>query len=52
MGEDELRDALQRLVFMLPPNELVLWTMLAVALLLAAYWRVGAGRRFRGPAAG
>jgi amino acid transporter len=39
-------------IFMLPPNELVLWTMLAVALLLAAYWRVGAGRRFRGPGGG
>jgi amino acid transporter len=25
-------------VFMLPPNELVLWTMLAVAALLAVYW--------------
>jgi len=27
-------------VFMLPPNELVLWTMAAVALALAAYWQV------------
>lgn len=28
------------IIFILPPNELVLWTMLAVALGLAAYWRV------------
>ena len=27
-------------IFMLPPNELVLWTMLACALALAAYWQV------------
>jgi hypothetical protein len=27
-------------IFVLPPNELVLWTMLAVALWLAGYWRV------------
>jgi len=28
-------------VFMLPPNELVLWTMIAVAALLAVYWKLG-----------
>ncbi len=33
-------------VFILPPNELVLWTMLAVALLLAVYWVGGARRQF------
>jgi amino acid transporter len=38
-------------VFSLPPNELVLWTMLVVAGALALYWRAYAGRRFRGPAA-
>ena len=36
-------------VFVLPPNELVLWTMILVAAALAAYWRFGARRRFRGP---
>ena len=36
-------------VFALPPNELVLWTMLAVAVALAAYWRLSARRRFAGP---
>jgi amino acid transporter len=39
------------IVFALPPNELVLWTMLLVALVLAAYWRLSARRRFVGPAA-
>jgi amino acid transporter len=39
-------------VFVLPPNELVLWTMLLLGLLLAGYWRTTAGRRFRGPVAG
>jgi cobalamin synthase len=38
-------------VFSLPPNELVLWTMLLVALVLATYWRASARRHFRGPAA-
>ena len=38
-------------VFALPPNELVLWTMLLVALLLALYWRSAARRRFVGPRA-
>ncbi len=28
------------IIFMLPPNELVLWTMVAFALALAAYWQV------------
>jgi amino acid transporter len=36
-------------VFVLPPNELVLWTMILMAAALAAYWRFGARRRFRGP---
>ena len=34
------------LVFMLPPNELVLWTMLAMGLLLTLYWQVSAKRTF------
>ncbi len=37
------------IVFSLPPNELVLWTMLLVALLLGIYWKVYASARFRGP---
>jgi amino acid transporter len=36
-------------VFVLPPNELVLWTMLLLAAGLAAYWSLAARRRFRGP---
>jgi len=37
-------------VFVLPPNELVLWTMLLLVLGLMAYWRLAAARRFVGPA--
>ena len=37
-------------VFCLPPNELVLWTMLLFCVALAAYWLLSARRRFRGPA--
>jgi amino acid transporter len=37
-------------VFSLPPNELVLWTMLLLAGVLAAYWRLSARRTFAGPA--
>ena len=37
------------LIFSLPPNELVLWTMLLVALLLVAYWKLHAARHFHGP---
>jgi len=37
-------------VFALPPNELVLWTMLLFLLLLVVYWHAYARRRFRGPA--
>jgi hypothetical protein len=40
------------IVFALPPNELVLWTMLLLALALIAYWMVGARRRFVGPTSG
>lgn len=36
-------------VFCLPPNELVLWTMLGLAVLLAAGWWLAARRRFEGP---
>ena len=37
-------------VFALPPNELVLWTMLLLGGLLALYWASSARRRFVGPA--
>ena len=40
------------IVFALPPNELVLWTMLVLGLLLSIYWFVFARRRFRGPQGG
>jgi amino acid transporter len=38
------------IVFMLPPNELVLWTMLAVSVALTAIWTLFARRHFNGPA--
>src|SRR5687768_10173749 len=37
------------IVFSLPPNELVLWTMLLVGLLLLIYWKTYAASHFRGP---
>jgi amino acid transporter len=36
-------------IFALPPNELVLWTMLLLAALLALYWTLSARTRFVGP---
>ena len=36
-------------IFSLPPNELVLWTMLALGGVLAVYWVGNARARFRGP---
>jgi hypothetical protein len=39
-------------VFVLPPNELVLWTMLLFCVALGAYWLLSARRTFRGPAGG
>jgi amino acid transporter len=44
--------ALITVIFVLPPNELVLWTMLAVAVALALYWQLSARRRFVGPRGG
>jgi amino acid transporter len=38
------------IVFALPPNELVLWTMLLLGGLIALYWAASARRRFVGPA--
>ncbi len=40
------------IVFCLPPNELVLWTMVLFAIALAGYWLLFARRAFRGPARG
>jgi amino acid transporter len=37
------------IIFSLPPNELVLWTMLLVGVLLLIYWKGYAARHFRGP---
>jgi len=39
------------IIFSIPPNELVLWSMVLLALVLIAYWRLSVGRHFRGPAA-
>ena len=36
-------------IFALPPNELVLWTMLLLAVVLAIYWTGSARTRFVGP---
>ena len=36
-------------IFLLPPNELVLWTMLAVGAGMAIYWMASARRKFGGP---
>src|SRR2546421_373894 len=38
-------------VFALPPNELVLWTILLLGGLIALYWTLSARHRFVGPAA-
>lgn len=37
------------IIFSIPPNELVLWTMLGVALFLLVYWKLSAARTFVGP---
>jgi amino acid transporter len=37
------------IIFSIPPNELVLWTMLALAILMAIYWVAHARGHFRGP---
>ncbi len=36
-------------IFSIPPNELVLWTMLLLAAVLFAYWKLHARRHFHGP---
>ena len=37
------------LVFSIPPNELVFWTMMLVSVGLALYWQLHAKRHFAGP---
>ncbi len=37
------------IIFSVPPNELVLWTMLLLAAVMAGYWGLHARRRFHGP---
>jgi amino acid transporter len=37
------------IVFSIPPNELVLWTMLLLIALMSLYWHVHAKRTFHGP---
>jgi amino acid transporter len=36
-------------IFSLPPNELVLWTMVALGVGMFLYWQLDAKRRFHGP---
>ena len=36
-------------IFSLPPNELVLWTMVGLAVILGLYWQLSAKRGFVGP---
>jgi amino acid transporter len=36
-------------IFSLPPNELVLWTMVGVGVILGLYWQLVAKRAFAGP---
>jgi L-asparagine transporter-like permease len=37
------------ILFILPPNELVLWTMVLLAICLVLYWQLYAKRHFTGP---
>jgi amino acid transporter len=37
------------LIFSIPPNELVFWTMLLLVTVMAVYWTLFAGRHFHGP---
>jgi len=37
------------ILFILPPNELVLWTMVSLVVIMLVYWQVGAKKWFRGP---
>jgi L-asparagine transporter-like permease len=37
------------IIFSIPPNELVLWSMLLLCALLGCYWKFHAKRHFHGP---
>jgi hypothetical protein len=37
------------IIFSIPPNELVLWTMLLLAAVMFGWWKVHARRHFHGP---
>jgi amino acid transporter len=37
-------------IFSIPPNELVLWSLVVLTVVLIAYWRISVSRHFRGPA--
>jgi amino acid transporter len=37
------------ILFCLPPNELVLWTMVGLAVIMVLYWQLGAKKWFTGP---
>ena len=39
-------------IFSLPPNELVLWTMVGLGVVMFVYWQAYAKRRFQGPTKG
>jgi amino acid transporter len=39
------------IIFSMPPNELVLWSMLMLGLAMFFYWQLAVRRHFRGPAA-
>jgi amino acid transporter len=39
------------IIFSIPPNELVLWSMLLLALVLSLIWKFHTGKHFRGPQA-
>jgi len=36
-------------IFSIPPNELVFWTMLLLVAFMSLYWKLHAGRHFHGP---
>jgi len=37
------------IVFSIPPNELLLWSMLLLAVMIVGYWKLCARHHFRGP---
>ena len=39
------------ILFILPPNELVLWTMVLLTAFMVLYWQLDAKKRFAGPKA-